>query len=165
MKGRINKMDLTFKTEKGRFNYRVGAIIIQDGKVLVVKNSASSYYYSVGGRVHYNETCEEAVKREVREEVGIEMDIDRAVFFHEQFFDEKDTREHFHEISLYYLMKIPDNLSKMMCSSITENGVEEQLIWLPINRLDEYVVFPRFFQTELLHLPMEMKNIVDIQNR
>lgn len=101
-------MDLTFKTEKGRFNYRVGAIIIQDGKVLVVKNSASSYYYSVGGRVHYNETCEEAVKREVREEVGIEMDIDR---------------------------------------------------------LDEYVVFPRFFQTELLHLPMEMKNIVDIQNR
>jgi len=42
--------DLTFETQYGRFNYRVGAIIIDDGKLLMVKNPNSPYYYSVGGR-------------------------------------------------------------------------------------------------------------------
>ncbi len=158
-------MDLTFNTTEGRFNYRVGAIIIKDGKVLVVRNANSTYYYSVGGRVHYNETCEEAVKREVKEELGIDMEIDRMVFFHEQFFDERDSKEHFHEISVYYVMKVQENIQNIICNSITENGVEESLVWLTIENLEQYVVFPRFFVTELRDLPTSMKNIVDIQNR
>jgi len=32
-------MDCTFKTEEGKFNYRVGAIIIHDNKLLMVKNN------------------------------------------------------------------------------------------------------------------------------
>lgn len=56
-------MDLTFNTSKVRFNYRVGAIIIKDDRLLVVKNSKATYFYSVCGRVNYNETCEEAIKR------------------------------------------------------------------------------------------------------
>lgn len=158
-------MDLTFQTIKGRFNYRVGAIIINNGNVLVVKNHKSTYFYSVGGRVHFNETCEEAVKREVKEELGIDMEIDRAVFFHEQFFDERDTKEHFHEISIYYLMKMTERIKDIICNSLTENGIEEELIWLPIDSLDKYTVFPSFFATELLNLPVSMKNIVEIQNR
>lgn len=158
-------MDLTFHTLEGRFNYRVGAIIIYDGKVLVVKNHKSTYFYSVGGRVRYNETCEEAIKREVKEEIGIDMEIDRAVFFHEQFFDEKDSKEHFHEISMYYLMKVPENIKDIMCYSLNENGIDEEIFWLPINNLSNYTVFPRFFATELLNLPTSLKNIVDIQKR
>lgn len=158
-------MDLTFRTGQGRFNYRVGAIIIQDNKVLVVKNAKSSYYYSVGGRVHYNETCEAAVKREVLEETGVEMEIDRLAFFHENFFDERDNGEHYHEISLYYVMKVPKNFLQMQCESFTENGVKEQLAWLPIENLKEYVVFPEFFATELPQLSDKVKNIVSIQNK
>lgn len=161
----VLSVDLTFKTTNGRFNYRVGAIIINNGNILVVKNNKSTYFYSVGGRVHFNETCEEAVKREVKEELGIGMEIDRAVFFHEQFFDERDTKEHFHEISIYYLMKITEKIKDIICNSLTENGIEEELIWLPIDDLDKYTVFPRFFTTELLNLPVSMKNIVEIQNR
>lgn len=158
-------MDLTFQTRYGRFNYRVGAIIINDGNILVVKNHKSTYFYSVGGRVHFNETCEEAVKREVKEEMGIDMEIDRAVFFHEQFFDEKDSKEHFHELSIYYLMKMTEKIKDIICSSKTENDIKEELIWLSIEELDKYTVFPRFFATELSNLPISMKNIVDIQNR
>lgn len=46
-------MDLTFQTLEGRFNYRVGAIIINNGNILVDKNHESTYFYSVGGRVHF----------------------------------------------------------------------------------------------------------------
>ena len=158
-------MDLTFHTSKGIFNYRVGAIIIDNNKLLVVKNHKAAYFYSVGGRVNYNETCEEAVKREVKEELGIDMEIDRAIFFHEQFFDEKDSKEHFHEIAMYYLMKVPDSITDIKCYSVNENGIEEELIWLPIDSLNNYTVFPRFFATELLNLPKSLKNIVDIEKR
>jgi len=74
-------MDLTFKTPYGRFNYRVGAIIIHDGKVLLMRNHEAPYLHSVGGRVSYNETTEEAVVREVLEETEVKLAVDRAVFF------------------------------------------------------------------------------------
>ena len=154
-------MDLTFKTDCGRFNYRVGAIIIKNGKILVVKNEKSTYYYSVGGRVQFGETTREAVKREVKEELGIELEIDRPVFFHEQFFDEVDSKEHFHEISLYYLMKQPSEDQELVCTSVSETGNKEILCWLPIDQLKNYTVFPNFFAKELLNLPEQVKLISD----
>lgn len=45
------KHDITFPTKDGVFNMRVGAIILHDDKVLMVKNNRDPYYYSVGGRV------------------------------------------------------------------------------------------------------------------
>ncbi len=38
-------MDIKLKTEKGTFKYRVGAIIIHDGKLLAVHDDVSPYYY------------------------------------------------------------------------------------------------------------------------
>lgn len=51
-------MDLTFKTDQGRFNYRVCAIIIHDGKILSMHDECSPYYYLPGGRVDLHETAE-----------------------------------------------------------------------------------------------------------
>ena len=161
----MEELDLTFNISEGKFNYRVGAIIIKNNKLLVVKNHKATYFYSVGGRVKYNETCEEAVKRETKEELGIDMEIDRAVFFHEQFFDEKDSNEHFHEIAMYFLMKVPENITDIKCSSVTDDGIEEELVWLPIDKLSNFTVFPSFFEKELLNLPKSLKNIVEIQKR
>lgn len=93
------------------------------------------------------------------------MEIDRAMFFHEQFFDEKDINEHFHEIAMYYLMKVSDNIININCCSVAENGIEEELFWLPIDSLSNYIIFPSFFMTELLNLPQNLKNIVEIQKR
>ncbi len=64
-------MDITFKTEEGKFNYRTGAIIIREGKLLAMRDK-SPYYYLPGGRVHLHERVEDAVLREVREELGVE---------------------------------------------------------------------------------------------
>lgn len=158
-------MELTFRTREGRFNYRVGAIIIHQSKVLMIKNNQVSYLYSVGGRVNYDETCDEAVRREVKEELGIEVEIDRPVFLHECFFDDETTKEHFHEVSLYYLMKTPDNIGKVICKSVDEKGNMEEIFWMPIDRYGEFNAYPSFFATELTRLPENMKHIVEIQNR
>lgn len=48
-------MDITFETGKEKFNYRVCAIIINDGKILAMKDYRTPYYYLPGGRVQMGE--------------------------------------------------------------------------------------------------------------
>lgn len=53
-------------------NFFVGvkAIIIQDGKILILKDSSRPDFWDVpGGRIDDNETIEEALRRELREEL------------------------------------------------------------------------------------------------
>ena len=154
-------MDLTFRTPHGRFNYRVGAIIIHNDKALLMSNPEVPYLYSVGGRVCYNETTEEAVVREVLEETGVKLAVDHPVFFQEQFFDEEVTGEHFHEVAVYYLMRDSMDLENLKCKSVTERGVSEELLWIPLEELDEHYIVPVSVARELKHLPAQMTRIVE----
>ena len=51
--------DITVPVADGFVNVRVGAIIIKDERVLMVRNSEAEYYYSVGGRIQFGESAEE----------------------------------------------------------------------------------------------------------
>lgn len=60
----------------------VNAIIEDKGKVLLVKRRKEPFkgYWSLpGGYVEYGESVEEALRREVKEEVGIDIEIDRLL--------------------------------------------------------------------------------------
>ena len=78
--------DMTVPCGSGIINIRVGAIILKNGRFLMVGNSRSDYLYSVGGRLKFGETAEEAVRREVFEETGIRMEVERLGFVHENYF-------------------------------------------------------------------------------
>ena len=153
-------MDCTFKTQEGRFNYRVGAIIIHDNKILMVKNSRDPNYYSVGGRIHLHETMEDAIKRECFEETGISFDIDRMGYIHENFFIMKHTGELYHELSIYYYMKPVDNYN-LICKSLTEDGITESLKWIPLDNIENYEVYPTFFKDKKLIEEHEVLHIVN----
>ena len=62
-------MDISFKTDNEKFNYRVCAMIIADDKILAMHDERSPYYYLPGGRVAMGETAETAVIREIKEEI------------------------------------------------------------------------------------------------
>ena len=64
-------MDISFISGNDKFNYRVFAMIISDGKILAMHDERSPYYYLPGGRVVLGETAEHAVIREVQEELGV----------------------------------------------------------------------------------------------
>ncbi|NRT35892.1 ADP-ribose pyrophosphatase YjhB (NUDIX family) [Clostridium beijerinckii] len=157
----MEEQDLTFKTNGVKFNYRVGAIIIRDKKLLMVKNDSAPYYYSVGGRVKLNETSEEAVIRETFEETGVELEIDRLAFIHEHFFNEEITNENYHEIAFFYLMKVSTNM-KFVCKSFGDQGpgAKEHLHWLPIDELDSHHLYPEFFKTKLSRGIKDIEHII-----
>ena len=65
----LYNLDLTLKTREGYFNYRVAGVIIKDDKILAQRNTKTNEYYLPGGRVVFGETSEEALLREIEEEL------------------------------------------------------------------------------------------------
>jgi len=153
--------DIAVKVDNGNFILKVGAIIIHENKVLMVKNDSFSYFYTIGGRVKYGETSVDAVLRETFEETNVVFEIERLAFIHENFFiaDFMDN-QFYHEIALYYLMKPSSNLDNLSCNSIFGNGEKEYLHWLSLDELSEYPVFPEFYKTELANLKDEVIHFI-----
>lgn len=152
--------DLCVKIEDGILNIRVGAIIMKDDKFLMVENDMFDYLYSVGGRIKFGETAEEAVVREVFEETGVKMEIDRLGFIHENFFpgDSVVKRGNLvHEISFFFYMKVPKDFEPI-CYSFTEDGNKERLVWIKADHQKKY--YPEFFRTELANPSKEVKHYV-----
>lgn len=152
--------DLTLPCDQGLVNIRVGAVILKDGRFLMVGNEREDCLYSVGGRVKFGETAQEAVIREVFEETGIKMEIDRLGFIHENYFwgntPEKGNRL-IYEISFFFYMKVPNDF-RPVSGSFTEDGAKEYLAWcLPD---DPRRMYPAFFRTELMHPTDGVKHFV-----
>ena len=58
-------MDISFKAENEKFNYRVCAIMLNDGKILAMRDEGVPYFYLPGGRVKLGEAAEDAIIREI----------------------------------------------------------------------------------------------------
>ena len=138
-------MDCTYKNDIGTFNYRVGAIIINAGKILMVKPHNNDYY-SIGGRVKLFETMDEAVTREVLEETGIKVGIDRLFLIHENFF-KLNGKDKYHELCIYYLMKPIDNIENIN-KFLIEKDIKESLESLDLDSINDYNIYPEFLKEE-----------------
>ena len=152
--------DMCVRCGEGVINIRVGAIITKDNHVLMVRNNRDNFFYSVGGRIQFGETAEQAVKREVREELGFEMEIDRLGFICEAYFygtiGDKQERL-IYEPAFYFYMIVPDDF-ELESKTFLEDGSPEYLEWVPFDT--EKMVYPEFSKTELNNPSRETKYIV-----
>ena len=126
---------------------RAAALIIKGDKLLFAKNINSPYYYVLGGGIEEYETSEEAVIREVFEETGLNLEVDKLTMVQERFF-EHGSKKH-HEIVFFYLMKEKDSID-ILDNTFTDQGINETLHWLPINSLQMFNIVPKFLKTKSL---------------
>jgi len=145
----MSARDVTVKMPGGNFNYRVGAIIVDGGEILMARNGAGQFF-TVGGRVRFGESARDALLREAFEETQIRLEIDRLAYVHENFF-ELDGGEFYHEIAFFFRMRPNSLLREMPRLSFTEEEYGDiALQWLPVGELGSLRLYPEFFKTELL---------------
>jgi 8-oxo-dGTP diphosphatase len=86
----------------------VGALIIENGRILLVErgNAPLEGYWSLpGGGVETGEHLEEAIRREVREETGLEVeDLDVLEIF-ERIMRDAEGRVEYHYVLIDYLCR------------------------------------------------------------
>ena len=157
--------DCGLTRENNWFRYRAAAIIVENDCILLATNDKVDYYYSVGGGVQMGEKAENAVIREVFEETGVDYEIDRLAVVHENFFT--DSSECFkglkcHEIALYFRMK-PRGSQELNSNSFTQNNIKEDMVWVPIDELDNHTVYPTFLKEYLSKEHTEIEHIVTVE--
>lgn len=132
-------------------------MMISDHKILAMHDERSSYFYLPGGRVAMGETAEQAVVREIQEELGITPKILRPLWFNQAFFTEDVDNLNYHELCIYFLMDISDTdlLKKGSKFTLTEGHHTHTFEWLEFSRLKDEYFYPIFLKKEIYDLPNE----------
>ena len=160
---RVGYPDCCFSFNDNWFRYRTGAIIIEDNSFLVVKSETSHYYYSIGGGVHMNEKAEDCVVREVKEETGVDYEIDRLAVICENFFNEKALgydKLNCHVIEFYFLMK-GRGKKDATCNTRGWDNAKESICWIPLDELADTNIKPDFLRYRMNEI-LEGKGIIHI---
>lgn len=158
-------MDISFRYDNQKFNYRVCAMIISDNKILAMHDERSPYFYLPGGRVTVGETAEQAVIREVQEELGVIPKILRPLWLNQAFFTEDVDHLRYHELCIYFLMDLSetDLLAKGNRFTLREGQHTHEFEWLEFGRLKDEYFYPRFLKKDIFNLPDEFTIRTEIE--
>ena len=78
--------DVVLDHGKARFNYRVGGVALHRGWILLNRSPREDFWYLPGGRIAMGETAAQALKREIREELGVPVRVGPLLWLVENFF-------------------------------------------------------------------------------
>lgn len=147
--------DLTLRLRSGRFNLRVGAVILHEGRLLAMQDENAPYFYLPGGRVRLHETAEDVLLRELREELAIDARLLRPLWVHQNFFTWQVSGERFHEWCLYFLVDVSGTgLDGLGDSFVRREGRHTHVFtWLDVATLPERDLVPPFLREGAAHLP------------
>jgi ADP-ribose pyrophosphatase YjhB (NUDIX family) len=155
---------ISFDINNNRFQCRVVGIAFRGDNVLLHQAKGDNFWAFPGGRAEFGESAEQTLKREMIEEIAADIEIVRLLWFVENFFT-YDNRN-YHEIALYFLMRIPFS-HKYMTGEGPFRGEEEQpeaiFKWVPNSPevLSGLPLLPRFLITSLQQLPESMQHIIE----
>lgn len=109
----------------------VGAVIIENDRILLVKraNEPNKGKWSVpGGLVRVGESLVDALKREIREEVGVEIEVDDVACVSEEIFRNGEVRFHY---------VIIDFFARIIHGSVRPGSDAAEIRWVPIHEVDK----------------------------
>lgn len=138
-------MDIKILSGQFKFKYRVSAIFIRDNKLLVNKYGEDSYCLP-GGYVEIGETSEEAMLRELNEEINLDFKIENFAGITENFFTNLKGQKT-HGIDFYYYVKlVDDNDYQYIDYNRIENDkgsiVKHKFSWIDVNKLNDIKLLP-----------------------
>lgn len=150
--------DLYFKNGDNVFSYRVGGILIHNNKILLQKLKNDEGYAIIGGHVSFLENSIETLKREFKEELHIDIEVNYLVAIGEVFIPLGRGRGH--QINLYYNVTLKDSNQIALEGALKGydelNGqiIDLEFVWIPLEKLKKEI---KIYPLNLISIILENK--------
>ena len=133
--------DIRYKENNYQFHYRTSAIIYNKDKtkILLFKSSNRDFYMLPGGKVNELESSEDALKREVKEETGLEINITDFKCFSECVVTDKEMT--YQQVEAIYEASYNDEINNDEFNGLEGNWILFK--WFNINDLDNVLIEPK----------------------
>lgn len=149
-------MDFRTRIDNQIFGVRATALIIKDGKIFLTKDHKGRYY-AIGGALAVNETAQDAVVREVKEELGVDSSVKQLAFVVENQFTHEGID--FHNIEFHFIVEpigtVPDEM--------IEGKWTQPCEWIEIDKLVNLDIVPAFLKEKLPNWDGQVKHIVNME--
>ena len=132
--------DVNLSVDNDRFNYRVAAHISCKGSLLLQKADYVDFYNLPGGRVKFQESTKEAIIRELKEELGIEIDNPNLIAVAENFFTWAG--QNVQELVFIYEIKLDDSYYEKLDHFKNMDSECEYMYWAKIDNLKALDIRP-----------------------
>ena len=139
--------------ENQAVNVVVRGIIFKEDHLLVTQWRNDGVIFGIGGRVDFGESVVDALHREVREETGVEIKLNKLLYFNEQTFV-SDRGVHYHELGWYFWVEPDGEICGL--DEVIANPDHRDLIirYLNVGEMPNHEVWPRFLRH---YLPADFK--------
>ena len=144
--------DFRTRVDNQVFGVRASALIIRDNQILLTKDG-QGFYYTIGGAIAVNEATHDAVVREVYEELGITVTVDRLAFVVENQFVQDDIQ--FHNIEFHYVVTPLEEPPLEMI----EGHIQQACEWVGLDNLSDINLVPLFLKDILPQWDGQLKHI------
>jgi ADP-ribose pyrophosphatase YjhB (NUDIX family) len=145
---------------------RVGAraVIVHNGAVLLLRaeEPGRTYYFLPGGHVQHGERLAEAAVREVREETGLEVAVERALGVREFIASlhakrARNVPASHHVLAVIFLCRLTNGAKGRFQGDSGAAGVTG-MEWISLEKVTELELHPPQLKTLLLH-GLQDKNV------
>ena len=156
--------DISIQIGQRLFNYRVSAVFKCGDKILLHHGLDKDHYTLPGGRVKEGESTVTALKREIKEEMGLDIEYVRPFSFIENFF-EMDGKL-YHELLVTHELKFKDESiynKKIIMPIEEEEKGKIEFVWYNVEDLDKIQFVPTKLKELIKNDSKEFKHIVNFE--
>jgi len=150
--------DLIFSDEQKICHFRVGGILIRDRKLFIQKDKKNIFAIP-GGHISFGETSEKALIREFKEEIGVDILVNRLIWIEENFW--KWGKKDAHNISFYYLITLKNDkdILDTFVKPIKDNN-EILLSWISFDEIKNATIYPQYIKEKIENITDHVEHFV-----
>ncbi len=120
-----------------KFVFRPSAygFIVKNSQIITLTNKSNGKLWFPGGGIEVGEKLEDGLIREVLEETGLKIEINKLVLVKENFFYYKPLDEAYHAFLFFYLCK--PTTSKLISDNLVDDLESKKPRWTKISEINK----------------------------
>ena len=147
----MQEQDFRTKLNQTVFGVRATALIVENGRLLVIEDKDG--FYTIGGALEVNEATEAAVVREVKEELGVASRAGQLAFIVENRFEQAGI--YYHNIEFHYFVDLLEDAPLTM----QEDAKPLPCRWIALDDLHTVELKPAFLKSALPEWDGKLRHI------